>query len=549
MTTQAPERTSGAVPTRARTAWRVAAVVLAAAAVFTLYLRQSWSVGLGSDGAGNVLQAWDMLHGNLLLHNWRVSDVSFYTTELPQYALIEAVLGLGPWVVHAGAAMTYTLLVLLAAVLAWGGRPPSNSPRSRRGSAPPRTPLARALLAGGIMLAPQLSATQILLLSPDHTGTAVPVLVTWLVIDRVTPDRYQAARWLVPVVVCVLLTWTMVADSVVLLTCIAPLVLVCVVRACAGLLRGGERPVPRWYELSLAAAAAAAAGLGSAVPRVVTALGGYRESPVGTGTRIGQLSHQAWVTVQATLELFGANVFDARPGIEVVFATLHLAGVIAVLCAVGLALARFFRSTELLIPVFAVAIVLNLCAYLISPHSHDILGAREIAAVLPLGAVLAGRVLGEPAGKVALAAKSWFLPALTVVTAGYLAALAYGAAQPSPPAANQPLADWLVAHGFTDGLAGYWQANSTTLDSGGRVHVSAVTLTGRGYLTPYQWETDDAGYNPSLHDATFVVADGPAPLPYAQWAASRTFGPPQRIYHYDGYTIMVWDTNLLTRLG
>ena len=31
-----------------------------------------------------------MLHGNLLLHDWWVSDVSFYTTELPQYAAIEA---------------------------------------------------------------------------------------------------------------------------------------------------------------------------------------------------------------------------------------------------------------------------------------------------------------------------------------------------------------------------------------------------------------------------------------------------------------------------
>ena len=91
-----------------------------AAILFFCYWRQSLAAPLSSDGAGNVLQAWDMLHGNLLLHHWWVSDVSFYTTELPQYALIEALLGLGPWVVHVGAAMTYTLLVLLAALLAKG---------------------------------------------------------------------------------------------------------------------------------------------------------------------------------------------------------------------------------------------------------------------------------------------------------------------------------------------------------------------------------------------------------------------------------------------
>ena len=71
-----------------------------AVGLFFLYLRQSGSVGVSSDGASIVLQARAVLHGNLLLHNWRVADVSFYTTELPQYALIEWVLGLGAWVVH-----------------------------------------------------------------------------------------------------------------------------------------------------------------------------------------------------------------------------------------------------------------------------------------------------------------------------------------------------------------------------------------------------------------------------------------------------------------
>ena len=127
-----------------------------------------------------------MLHGNLLLRHWYSSDVSFYTTELPQYALIEALLvhwlGIGAWVVHVGAAMTYTLLVLLAALLAKG--------RAQGGAG-----LARALLAAGIMMAPQLSATSIVLLSPDHTGTAVPVLVAWLLIDRYPQTR---PRWLIP---------------------------------------------------------------------------------------------------------------------------------------------------------------------------------------------------------------------------------------------------------------------------------------------------------------------------------------------------------------
>src|SRR4051794_30431986 len=104
----------------ARWAGRAAVVVLAAAVLFVCYWRQSLTQPVSSDGAANALQAWDMLHGNLLLHGWLLSDVSFYTTELPQYMLIEAIRGLGSGVVNLAAATTYTLLVLLAGLLAKG---------------------------------------------------------------------------------------------------------------------------------------------------------------------------------------------------------------------------------------------------------------------------------------------------------------------------------------------------------------------------------------------------------------------------------------------
>jgi hypothetical protein len=530
--TSQPARTSAA--TRAK---RAGLVVLAAAVLFFCYWRQSQAVALSSDGSGNILQAWDMLHGNLLLTHWWVSDVSFYTTELPQYMLIEALTGLGPWVVHAAAAMTYTLLVLLAALLAKGNA------RGGKG-------LARALLAAGLMLAPQLSATSILLLSPDHIGTAVPLLAIWLLIDRHPETR---PRWYVPVLVCLLFTLVMVADSIVLLTGIVPLVLVGAGRAFAGLIRRGGRRASRWYELSLAGAAAVAGIAGSFAPRVMPALGGYQQSPVEADTDLGQLQHGAWVTFQAFLELFGANVFNtsffgARPVLEVVFVALHLVGAILAACALGVGIARIFRFGELIVPVFAVAIVLNLGAYMSSTHAQDLLGAREMAEVLPLGAVLAGRVLGDRIAAWTRAAKGWFVPVLAVLVAGCLAALGYSAAQASVPAENEPLASWLVAHRLTDGLATYWQANSTTVDSHSQVRLSAVVQDVRDRLVPYLWETDVANYDPARHYANFVVADGPSALPGMQLSAELTFGRPARTYHADGYTILVWNTNLLDKL-
>ncbi|HEU5390127.1 MAG TPA: hypothetical protein VFV73_29925 [Streptosporangiaceae bacterium] len=509
--------------------------VLAVAALYFAYWRQSLAVGLSSDGSGNILQAWDMLHGNLLLTGWWVSDVSFYTTELPQYALIEWLTGLGPWVVHAAAAMTYTLLVLLSALLAKG---------SVRGGAG----WARALLAAGLMVSPQLSATSVVLLSPDHTGTAVPLLVIWLLIDRARP------RWYVPVLVCLMFILTMAGDSIILLTGVAPLVLIGTGRAVTGLIMNGLRHVPAWYELSLAVAAAAGGLAGSYGPRVMAAWGGYQQSPVSADTDLSQLQHGSWVTLQGFLELFGANVlnpafYGTTTPAEVAFVWLHLAG--ALIAAIGfvIGLVRIFRPGDLIVPVFAVAILANVGAYMISTHAQDLLGAREMAAVLPLAAVLAGRVLGDRLAAWTRAARSWLTPVLAVLAAGYLAALGFGASQPARPGPNEPLAACLSAHGLTGGLATYWQANSTNVDSHGRLVLSAVVQDPRDRLVPYLWETNEANYDPARRYANFVVADGPSALPGMKLSAELTFGKPAQIYQAGGYTIMVWNKNLLTELN
>src|ERR1700751_1821304 len=96
------------------------AVVLAAAGLFAIYLRLSPTVPENSDQANILLVASDMLHGNVLLHGWYLTDVSFYTTELPQYALLERLIGLHADTAHVAAAMTYTLVVIVAALLGRG---------------------------------------------------------------------------------------------------------------------------------------------------------------------------------------------------------------------------------------------------------------------------------------------------------------------------------------------------------------------------------------------------------------------------------------------
>src|ERR1700693_5638640 len=137
----------------------LAAYLLAGVALFTVYLRLSETYPLDSDSANILLMGSDLLHGHLLLHGWYMSDVSFYSTELPQYALLVGLLGLHMQTAHVAAAMTYTLTFLIAVLLA-------------RSGSTGRAAMIRTLIAAGIMLAPQLGLGVFALdLSVGHIGT------------------------------------------------------------------------------------------------------------------------------------------------------------------------------------------------------------------------------------------------------------------------------------------------------------------------------------------------------------------------------------------
>ena len=515
------------VPWLIRLAW-LAGLIAAGIGLYLCYLHVSRTARVGSDGASNALQAWDMLHGNRLLRGWTVTDVSFYTTELPEYMLVEMVRGLNADVLHVSAAISYTLVVLTGAMLA-------------RGRATGREGFVRLLIAAGIMIAPQLGpGVFILVFQPDHIGTQAPLLLTWLVLDRFP------RRWYVPVLVGVMLAWVDIADRLVLLIGVAPLAAVSAVRAYQALVQRREGLRGAWFDLSLLAAAGASAEIASTVVKQIGAHGGYTVLPVANALApIGEMSAHSWLAVQGVFGLYGADFFGmSSPGLDAGIAFLHLAGLSLALWGLWLVIRRFFSCEDRIAQILALGILVNVAAYLLSATPTTYWSAREMAGVLPAGAVLAGRMLGARFLALRL------VPAMAVVLACYLAALGYTVAQPARPATTQDLADWLAAHHLTYGLSSYGIANDTTLASGGAVSIRSVSFSGRN-AAPGPYEFDQTWYDPARHDASFVVLMNP-PVPLdeiATWEVRDTFGRPQHVYDFGPYVIMTYDVNLLTDLG
>ncbi len=480
------------------------------------YLAQARTIATISEGAGQALQGWDMLHGNILLHGWSLSDVSFWTTELPEYALVEAIRGLNANTVPIAAAISYFGQVVLAAFLA-------------KGRATGKEGWVRALIAVGIMLAPPLgSATALLMSSPDHVGTHVPLLLIYLVLDRVRP------RWWVPVLITVMLAWAQVADTLVLVEGALPIAAVCAVRMYKR--RGPWRG--QLYDASLVVGALLSAGIAKVVLKLVADAGGfYVRTPIAAFGTPGQIGPLFWTKIENVLLVFGADFFGAILGRTAIVAFIHLVGVALVVWALCYVLRRFYIEDDQILQMFAVAFVVVLAAYILGtkPDSNEIVG------LLPIGAVLAGRALGP---KVMNAGLVPALGAVFVICAGLLLA---NAAHPPAVNANVKVANWLRQHNYTYGLAGFWNASSVTAETGGNVMVRPVR-TYQDQVVAANFETDSTWYDPVQHHANFVIWTNHTfcgDLCLTRQGLIGAFGPPSKIYTVGGYVVWVYDKNLL----
>jgi hypothetical protein len=549
-------------PGSSRTISTTCAAVLGLIAVLAVNLRLSWTFPANSDGAGNALQAWQMLHGNPLLRGWLLSDVSFYTTELPEYALVETVHGLNAGDIHIAAAITLTLATALAALLA-------TRPRGSRVS--PAAAAVGACIAAGIMIGPQLGdGIPVFLSSPDHIGTSVPIMLAWLVLDRFR------LNWRTAAVVSFVLWWTAVADQLVVYAAVLPLVVVVVIRVVQARIASRQSwravLVHQGDEVILAVGALAAVIGARLALGALSAVGGVRvESVAAHLASPGHIiHHNVPVIGQGLLLLFGADVVNFPVSVGTV---AHLAGVGVVLTGIVMTLWRFLPDRDLVAQLLIAGIAANLAAFLVSTSVSQLPTMREIDMILPFSAALAGRQLGPVVTRLRRPARLGAVVALAAIAAGYVVGVAREITLTVPPANEQRLVAWLEARHLYHGLSGYWESNVITLTSGGKVTVRLVDITHRPDLlqrTPYQAgamvlrrtarvlvdgsrEDDSAWYGAQAGAANFVVLYNDLGYFHSftdRAAVVATFGEPARTYRFKNFRILVWPhDNLLDELG
>jgi len=491
------------------TAWIVGCIAL-----FACYLRISFTGHVSSDGANNALQAWDMLHGHLLLHGWILGDATYYTLELPLLALTEIFFGLQELTSHVASALTYLIVTVIAVAIAL---------TDSRG-------LARVARCGVVVVV--LTAifhvepnTPYLLGAPDHTGTSAFLLVSILLIDRVPARRYT------PPLLLAILCAGQIGDATVRYVAVPAVVVVCVYRVVAA------RKI-RTGDAANALAAVASVPLAAVVRALMLHFGAYQMiAPRTAISPPGQWPHNAALAWHALRVLFGAEAGSGSPSLA------RNAGYIlgiACLLAAGAGFARvvwIWRTASRAEQLLCAAIVINLVAYTISTMPIPT-NPYEVVAVLPCGAILAARACVP--GRIISTLRAGLATGLAAIAA--LLPLAIATPRPAAAQPTAPLSAWLEAHGLRYGLADYWSSSIVTLETGNRVRVRAVNVDGSQVL-PYFWESSTLWYDPSRNDPAFLIVDlaGTGLSP----SAEQAFGKPARIGHVGHWQILIYQKNLL----
>jgi hypothetical protein len=492
-----------------------------AALVFALFLRISLEKLMESDGANNALQAWDMLHGNLVLHGWIVGDVTFYTFELPIIAILEFFLGLHADTMHVAEALIYLIVAAFAVAIAV---------TDTRGL----SRVIRASVVVAALAAPTLvhSDLWIPLGIPDHTGTIAFLLASFLLVDRATGRRLTAP------LLCLILCAGQISDVTVRYVAVPAIAVVCLYQMLAA------RKLITWDAANLLAAGLSVP-LAVGIPAFMRVhLGAYLM--VSPNTRIAPFS--AWQTNASVAwtslrEVYG---IDSGPhfgpvGLTVIFGYACLAaaaiGVLRVLWRWRTAR----RAEQALVIAMAANFMFYMLSTLVSPSSpHD------LVALLPCGGVLAARALVPER----IASRLVAVPATCLALVAALLPLSVAASQPTQTSALSTVIAWLQANGLHYGLGGYWDSSETALESANQVQVRAIdahhTVNGNR-ISLYPWETNTLWFDPAKHYANFVILDLPKLnlLPTVR----GVFGKPVRTHIISTWEIFVYHENLLTYLA
>lgn len=523
----------------------IAGAAFAAFCAYTVFLIIACKqIAIDSDKANHLLQADDMLHGNMLLSGWILSGVTFFTTDLPIYCVAEMFgVGVCARTLHIANGLMISLPVAFGLAVAVSGE---------RENA-----VKRACIYAAITALPTLTMAVV---ARVHSGSICLSFLALIFAARLIGDgrvdSLEKAGKVEYVMLFISLVLGMAGDMLTLLMGVSPILMY----AFYALLQKSSRELRHRYA---AVAVTAVGGLvsGIALEKMCLALGGADKNSYIGSTRmaaVDDLGGRLLSLVSDVAHLCGGHFFGLR--MLDYHVLLYASSAIIVLAATIVAMRAIYlflklRDVDVLTVLVSFLCVSTIAAYLFSGMSE----ARYIT-VLPLaGGVLIARTFTR---WYRLVANKKLLVATTVLIivlemGGHALSFLPRAEEDEPASSYVEyirndvdfavLAKTLDEHGLSCGYSSFWNASSVSVLSEERVCIRAVVANEQG-LSRFRWFCKEAWFEDEAH---FIVVDEMMAgswheIPYNLTKTSVVdfLGNPDDCFECDGFVTLVYNRDI-----
>ncbi len=479
-------------------------------------------VGIDSDYSNLVLEANDILSGNVFLSGWNLTGISFITTDLPYFVFGALFSGISAGTYYIAIIAMYIVLVFSALLLL-----------RQNGKALGIVETAVFLAVGGF---PTVYACSVL---RAHTAAASLIFFALF-----TFECYKKNQKSLPLIAgAVFVALATCGDSLALIIGVVPIIIYC-----ARFLFTGGKIHRRNMFILLSAISGTI--LGVILESVYIGIGDTNKNSFlkeRLFVTAAEMPQKISLLLEILLGVNGADFFG-KPIVALSTLIYFIRTVLIILVAYvifrSIKAFIFSRNCDFICFVLSAGAVITLVILSVTTIIADAQSGRYIGYFPIMSAVLVIRYFSiNPPD---LLRKRLSFPIVTAVSI-LICALSF--IPPSYSATEGPqyeLAHFLEESGLENGYAQFWHASHTTVASENRVKVRAAIYDRQEHICGFNWFCKDEWYSPEY--ANYIVIENSDPddvsFGITQKNVLKCLGKPSKRLTCGNYTIFVYNRNI-----
>lgn len=516
--------------------WIVSITLLCAVLLilyFALLYRMFGRCLLNSDSANLILEAADILGGNIFLKDWILTGVSFITTDLLAHVAAACFMGVTPECAALAGAIVIFLLTVSSMLFI----------------VKPSMGISNIWGISFFMAFAGFPGVFLMDSARYHTAAVVSCMLGLFVVMHLKnlSGIYKKAGY----VICVILFSTAVmSDAVSILIIIGPLSAISLYELLVDFYVGSSIKSRHLRNIIIAVVSVV---LGFILDRLYFMAGGADKNSFLDGKSflsLNDIPDKIIVFMEAMFRLANAD-FPAKKIFEISTA-FYFVRVLFLFLGFAFAIKCVYdwivrKNSDYISIILSMGVIITCGVFILTDIAIDIYGARYLGTIPAILAVIVIRSIRRlniawPNRKALVA----------FLTGGIIAAVILGTqtvhcvfTEESEHladhfAASEKLAEVLLEEGLTSGYSSFWEASNVTVMTGNKVHVRAICESS-GRIDRFTWFCKNTWYQ---EPANFIVTDEDDGYGVTFANVVQVIGKPERIISADTRQILVYDRDI-----